>query len=113
HVEEGELPHQTALRETREETGWRVEILEQFVPDHEYGENSKDVPRPFNINLHRIEEGHWHCDMQFVARPIEKVEATHEHEHDGQEWFSTTEIDDLDAPENLRAAAMKALELTT
>ena len=111
HVEESETPDEAALRETIEETGWKVEIEERFCPDTEFEENSEDLPSPFNINLHRFEVGHWHCDFQFVASPVEKTDASHSHEHDGLRWASKSELKALDMPENCRSSCRKAIDL--
>lgn len=110
HVEERETPDETALRETREETGWKVKILDSFLPDEEF-EESQNLPMPLDINLHEVKEGHWHCEMRYPARPVEKVEATHENEHDGIRWFSVEEMEELDVPEEVVEAARKTISL--
>lgn len=109
HVEEDETPDETALRETREETGWEVKILDEYLPEKEF-ENSEELPRPMNVNLHQIREGHWHCELRYPAVPVEKVDATHEHEHDGQAWFSVDEIKQMDVPEEIVETAKETVE---
>ena len=65
HVEERETPDETAIRETREETGYEVELnYSSGVVEEEF----IDVPRPFKVNLHRVEESHWHLDYLFLGR---------------------------------------------
>jgi 8-oxo-dGTP pyrophosphatase MutT (NUDIX family) len=109
HVEERELPDETAKRETLEETGFHVEL------QHSSGvveEVFIDVPRPFNVNLHRIEEGHWHLDHLYLATIKDREEATHDYEHDGIKWFSKEELESeyYDAPEYIREAGKRAIE---
>lgn len=113
HVEEGETPDETALREAREETGAKIVIHEDFVPGKSYGDFSHDMPKPFNINLHRIKEGHWHYDLCFLASLENMGEASHGHEHEGIQWLSRDDIesDDYEMPENVRASALKALRI--
>lgn len=107
HVEESETPDETAKRETLEETGWKVEIIGETKNYDSF--DSVDLPRPFNVNLHRVRDGHWHCDLQYLAKPVEKVEATHNHEHDGQRWIGREDLEELNAPENVKSAAKNAL----
>lgn len=81
HIEEGETPDEAAKREAREEIGLKIEFTERADIEAEQSEN---LPKPFNTNLHSISDNHMHCDFGFLAEPVEKVEATHEHEKDGQ-----------------------------
>jgi 8-oxo-dGTP pyrophosphatase MutT (NUDIX family) len=107
HVEEGETPDEAAIREAREETGFKVELLRSAK---EISESSIDLPRPFNVNLHRIKEGHWHCDFQYLARVKGEVE---EYEYSDQDikWFSKKELEDLEMPENARKTATEAITI--
>lgn len=109
HIEEDETPDEAALRETLEETGWKVDILEDYVPDTEYESVSEDLPTPFNVNIHPISDSHLHCDFQFVARPVERVEASHDDEHNGFEWFTPEEVKDLETPENVKKTVRRVL----
>ncbi|WEL19391.1 NUDIX hydrolase [Candidatus Nanohalococcus occultus] len=111
HIEADETPDEAALRETLEETGWKVRISKDFVPETSYDSVSQDLPRPFNVNIHPISDDHLHCDFQFLGEPIEKQDASHGHEHDGLEWFTIEEIEEIETPENARVAARKALRL--
>ena len=64
-----------------------------------------------NVNLHRIRDEHWHCEFRFPAVPVEKVDATHDREHDGKGWFSLEEMKNMDVPEEIVEAAEKTVEL--
>lgn len=111
HVEEGETPDEAAIRETMEEVGLEVEILESFRPDTSYENKSEDLPQPFNINLHQIEEGHWHLDFQYLARPVGEIDEK-EYSDEDMKWFSKNELEneDLNMPENARKTALNALK---
>ena len=113
HVEERETPDETALRETREETGFVVEILEQFRPEKEEIGGSYNLPTPFCMNAHQIRDGHWHCSMLYIAKVIDKREATHIHEKKDMRWFSKEDLEDsrYDIPENIRDAGRNALDI--
>lgn len=109
HVEERETPDETAVRETKEETGFEVELVHSSGLVEEF---YIDVPRPFNVNLHQIEKGHWHLDHLYLAKIKNKVEATHENEHRGMKWFTERELksSEYDIPEYMRKAGKRAIE---
>lgn len=110
HVEEKETPDEAAIRETLEEVGLEVEILKDFRPETSFDNKSEDLPKPFNINLHQIEDGHWHLDFQYLARPVDEI-SEKEYSDEDMKWFSKDELEDkhLDMPENARLTALKAL----
>lgn len=110
HIEGEELPHQTAKREVKEETG--VTTRFQDTPEISYDEPAADLPQPFNVNAHEINEGHWHCDFAYKLHVESTGEATHADEHQGTKWFTEDMLrsDEYDLPENVRKAALKALQ---
>ncbi len=113
HIEKDEVPHEAAERETVEETGIKIKFHDHFTPSRLYDGKAFDLPRPFHVNLHEVESGHWHCSFLFLAEVAGERKATHGHEHEGMEWFSRKEIENLEEiPENLRQAALKGLEIT-
>ena len=109
HVEPGETPDEAAVRETLEETGLEVEV----VGDEEKFENfsAVDLPKPFNINLHGIEEGHWHLDFQYITE-IKGEEEEYEYSDEDIQWLSKNNIKSgkYDMPKNVEKAALKAIE---
>lgn len=111
HVEPGETPDEAAVRETREETGLEVEVVGQ---EKEFdGFSAVDLPTPFNINLHEIREGHWHLDFQYLVEIVGEAEKDYEYEDEDMKWFSREELEsgEYEMPENVRRAALKALEM--
>lgn len=106
HVEDGETPDEAARREALEETGYYVELRD---PSERVGEESIDLPEPFNVNLHRIKEGHWHCDFQYLAKLTGGRKDYYEYDDEEIGWFSRDELEDLDMPENCRKTCKKAL----
>ncbi len=111
HIEDRETPDEAAVRETREEVGIEIEILEHYKPNSSYEGLSEDLPQPFNINLHQIDEGHWHLDFQYLARPVGKINEKEYSDRD-MKWFTEEELENeqLDMPENARKTALKALK---
>jgi 8-oxo-dGTP pyrophosphatase MutT (NUDIX family) len=106
HIESGETPDEAAKRETVEETGLEVEVVGS---ENRIDEESVDLSQPFNINLHKIEDGHWHCDFQYLARVKGEVE-DYEYSDQDIKWFSKKELEDLEMPENARKTATEAIE---
>jgi 8-oxo-dGTP pyrophosphatase MutT (NUDIX family) len=109
HVEERETPDETAKRETLEETGIEVELQHASeVVEEKY----IDIPRPFNVNLHKVEEGHWHCDHLYLAKIKNREKATHADEHKGINWFDKNDLDNnkFDIPDYIREAGTKAIK---
>ena len=111
HVEERETPDEAAIRETKEETGLEVEIIEDFRPETSFENKSEDLPQPFNINLHQIEKGHWHLDFQYLTRPVDAIDEK-EYSDEDMKWFTKEELEGnaLNMPENARKTALRALE---
>ncbi|WP_414837562.1 NUDIX hydrolase [Candidatus Nanosalina sp. VS9-1] len=110
HIDENETPDQAARREVREETGLEIDFIEGSQPESFSIE--EDLPRPFHVNIHRIRDGHLHCDFMYLATVVAEGEATHGHEHSGLKWFSRSELKDeeLRMPDNVRRTALKALD---
>ena len=53
HANPGELPHQTAIREAYEETGWQIALYEDD-PVEIIEENALSFPRPYLCLLEEI-----------------------------------------------------------
>jgi 8-oxo-dGTP pyrophosphatase MutT (NUDIX family) len=92
HVDPGELPDEAAVRETREETGLAIELLDanggpatgiprstdagsdtDVMTQPERAEAGTPGPRrlvqPLGIQLEDIGPGHQHIDLLYLARP--------------------------------------------
>jgi 8-oxo-dGTP pyrophosphatase MutT (NUDIX family) len=100
HIEIGEYPHEALIREVEEETGYEVEIIMQ---DNKVGEKlGKAIiqPQPYWILLEDI-DNHYHYDMIYVCKIINKVEKC---DPDCKfKWFPLSEIKDLMAPEDVKS----------
>lgn len=109
HIEEGETPDEAAVRETKEETGLEVEVVGE---EREFDGNFDqiDLPPPFNVNLHEVEEGHWHYDLQYVVRVIGETDH-YEYDDEDIKWLSEEEIksDEYEMPPNIRKSAVEAI----
>ena len=73
HIDEGELPDEAAIRETFEESGVRVTLVDGPLPlasGHVVGPNEPArLVQPIGIQLEDIGPGHQHIDLIYAARP--------------------------------------------
>lgn len=104
HSDENELPHETALREVKEETGLTVNLIDTgpLLIDEW---NAHSIPRPFlclleNIPAYGTNPQHQHIDMIFIGKIDE---TSHEIEssmnslmrEEECRWFSLSDIETL------------------
>jgi 8-oxo-dGTP pyrophosphatase MutT (NUDIX family) len=104
HVERAELPHETALREAREETGLDPTLVDD-TPAVE-SPTVRSVPRPRHLLLEDInvcddEVGHQHVDHVYYARVDSRELDPAPGEQPASDWDWYDEADlraaDLDA----------------
>ncbi len=90
HIEDDELPEETALRETYEETGVRVRLLGERFPRED------DFIRPLGIQRNRGKDGSLHIDITYVGVPINQDNVIEDDEIDRCAWFSLEELNDIE-----------------
>lgn len=112
HVEQDETPDETARRETREEVGIEVAFHPSTVPAPA-PDDSRNLPRPFRVNAHRIRDGHWHCEFAYLATVAAEQEATHADEHRGTAWFGPDDLDRDRVPANVAQIVRDAIHEVT
>lgn len=117
HVDENEMPEDTAKRECKEETGLDVEIVGDMQPDLFSGcaAEGRMLKKPFCMLLEEIPESiernepaHQHMDFLYLARPLDHAQQTVLAEEEGRElrWFTVEEVEKLPDEEifgNVRA----------
>ena len=96
HIDDDEVPEETAVREVYEETGIRVKLLDQRFPRED------DFIRPLGIQKNRGKNGDIHIDITYVAVPLSLDEIEDDDEVDKFNWFSREELDDLDVFEDIK-----------
>ena len=97
HVERDELPHEAALRETREELGFDVDLL---APEGDLeSETVRSIPRPQHflledINVSTEGVGHQHIDFIFYGEaPSRDIDpGPGEQPADDWTWFTAEEL---------------------
>ncbi len=95
HVDESETACYTAIRETREETGLDVKLI-QKPPLVWNNTRMRSAAAPFATTLHRADYGdnvHYHYNLCFMARVNGTKRVRPErNEVDDYGWFTTKEI---------------------
>jgi 8-oxo-dGTP pyrophosphatase MutT (NUDIX family) len=83
HIDPGELPDEAAVRETQEETGLAVELIDAPRADAPSGApepgaagaGPRRLVQPLGIQLEDIPPGHQHIDLIYLARPVRPAAA--------------------------------------
>ena len=101
HLDRDELPHRTALRETREETGLDPDLVSD--PESITSETVRSLPQPrhvqlADINRHAGEVGHQHVDLVYYARADGREIAPADGEVPAEDWrwFSPSDLREAD-----------------
>lgn len=89
HIEAGEIPEETAVRETYEETGIKIKILGEHFPREE------DYIRPLGIQRNRSANGETFIDIIYPAVPIRDMELKINDESADIRWFSREELEQI------------------
>jgi 8-oxo-dGTP pyrophosphatase MutT (NUDIX family) len=118
HVDRDELPHETALREAREETGLEPTLLTDH-PEVASG-TSRSIPRPrhlmlADVNRHGDHVGHQHIDHVFFATvdSRELDPAAGEEPASAWEWYTPADLRATDVDSDVRELGLEAVETAT
>lgn len=90
HIERNELPEETAMRETYEETGVRIKLLGERFPRED------DFIRPLGIQRNRGKDGSLHVDITYVGTPLSQDNVIGDDEIDRCAWFNREELEDIE-----------------
>ena len=71
HLEPNELPDEAALRETMEEAGIEIRLLQERDGPANHPNQPRQLTRPIGIQLESISSHHEHIDLIYVAVPVE------------------------------------------
>lgn len=111
HIEDGETPAETVVREFLEETGLIVEALPALPPVFSGDDNATPIPLPFHMDLEREgfdvpHIGHFY----FVRDTGERGEATHQaSELFAIDWFGQNDLESLQTFDQVRALTSFAI----
>ena len=122
HVEPNELPHSAAVRETLEEVGLTIEVVDASTDLYSDVERPRGVPTrlpsPIGTQLEDIpgrpgNSAHQHIDFVFAARLI-NGSASHPIDVEGgarPAWFTPSEWDALAVSSEVRSWAEAAIRI--
>lgn len=113
-VEEGELTHQAAIREVKEEVGLDIDFIYDFdwvtinnSTDNVY-EKTGDLPQPIFVNVY--DKGlHIQEDFFYLSK-VKDVEILNNEDHEVM-WVSLEEIEKLDTFEQIKKQAKYIMHL--
>ena len=110
HIDRDELPHETALREAKEESGLDVVL---YNPDRQIEMGDvKQLLRPMHLLLEDINQFHQHIDFVYYATSDSDALHPEDGETKNLQWFTAEEIKNLEnAPGNTGALSLEALAL--
>ena len=117
HIDEGELPDEAAIRETFEESGVRIALVDGplALPDGHVvvpGEPARLV-QPLGIQLEDIGPGHQHIDLIYAARPVSPAPEALLAEEGASDlgWYGPEDWDRLGVNAEVRGWARAALDV--
>lgn len=91
HIEDNEIPEETALREVYEETGVKVKLIGERFPRED------DYIKPLGIQKNRNIDGDIHIDIIYAAVPINCIQTIPNfNENIDAKWFSREELETID-----------------
>ena len=109
HVEPGETPDQTALREVLEETGLSVQLIGEKGPR----DGVTPLTRPLGIQLEPIGPGHEHIDLIYLARVKGEPRLLAERSTQGLDWYSPDEAARIGANQEVMTWIARAIDVFT
>ncbi|MDE1860553.1 MAG: NUDIX domain-containing protein [Candidatus Micrarchaeota archaeon] len=114
HLEENEVPTDTAVREALEEIGCNTEIIDT-VPGKaiKIGDVTK-LPQPLAMLYEHVrykDEPHMHFDMIYLAKAKGKPVSIAESESKEIRWVAEADVDGLDTYPSVKDVLHKAFSL--
>ena len=98
HVEKGEDPEQTVVREIKEETDLEITIVNHLLP---FCIQEEKIPK------YKKEAAHCHIDFIYFALAKNPENIRMEEEHG---WFSLKDLGKMDLPQEAKYAAQNAIK---
>lgn len=110
HVEADELPHEAALREVREESGFRVTLVDTEVAPRIELARVNRVPAPFCLLHEGIGSDEEFLDFIYIAETDETEPHPDGEESHEFKWFTYDELQASDMKVHIKNTALAVLE---
>lgn len=107
HIEKDETADEAVIRETKEETGLDIRLLE-FGPVPKTPNIIKILPVPFHVDLHSVGDHNHNC-FYYLAT-VENEKFTRSKESKEIRWFDRNQLKNMDMPENVKKVALFAID---
>lgn len=109
HIEAGELPEESLLREIREETGLDVEILSPKRPPDLAEEGVRYLHVPNHVQLEDIPGHAQHIDLIYFCRALDGPARIAPEEHEDMRWHSEEDLESPALRDEVRRTALMAI----
>ena len=109
HVEKDEIPDDAILREIKEETGMKAEIVKNNILSND-GNVKRNTAIPFHTNVH-LAGDHDHYCLFYLCKTKDSNNLKINKELEDFGWFSKDELNEERVPMDVRNIALKAFEL--
>lgn len=114
HIELDEDPATAAIRESKEEVGLDVTLMDTRLFTEPFIDKSIEIIPPMGLNRHRINENHEHISLFYFATTLSnKIVQGDTELSDNIKWFTEDDLLDpkLIINPRVKAYALKALEM--
>ncbi len=115
HMEEGEFPYETAIRETKEETGLDVRLVDSGSITH-MDSKARSIEMPFTISYEDVpykDGSHIHFNMMYLAEAGDDKTNANADEATDIRWFTAEELKAIETYPNVRSVGIAAIERMT
>ncbi len=106
HIEMDELPTHTAVREMKEETGYKIVlkgVKEKFTSAHV-------LPSADHVEVHDVEDNHQHIAFIYFAEIEEDPENKEPKGSREYKWFTEEDLENIPLKDSIKFFAKKAIK---
>jgi ADP-ribose pyrophosphatase YjhB (NUDIX family) len=100
HMEPGETPDESLLREIKEETGLKVEFLDK----EEHFEIVKKIHQPYHIQVEKVPHHEHHINFVYFLKSKDSLNSDVNDRGESLKWFAKEDLASLDPSVKLLAA---------